>query len=82
MYDKDKGVYPQGQYIVGDDIPLGSYLFTSIDDKQGDIRLFSSYKKFEAQEESVWETFIGDYHMPLRKEGVYLVIENATMRKL
>lgn len=26
MYDKEKGVYPQGQYLTGRDLPLGGYL--------------------------------------------------------
>lgn len=82
MYNGENGFYPQGQYLVGEDIPPGSYIFTSIGEDKGEIRLFSTYKKFEAQEETVWESFYGQYHMPLRKEGVYLLLENATMQRV
>ena len=28
MYDKEKGIYPQGQYLTGRDLPLGGYILT------------------------------------------------------
>ena len=82
MYNGENGEYPQGQYVIGEDIPIGSYVFTSMGEEKGTIRLFATYKKFEQQEEMSWEEFNGSYHMPLRKEGVYLLVENATMRKV
>lgn len=29
MYDKEKGIYPSGGYLVGRDLPLGGYVFTA-----------------------------------------------------
>ena len=35
MYDKEKGIYPSGGYLVGRDLPLGGYVFTAKNGQKG-----------------------------------------------
>lgn len=35
MYDKEKGIYPAGGYLVGRDLPLGGYIFKAKTGQRG-----------------------------------------------
>lgn len=82
MYDKEKGIYPAGQYIVGEDIEIGKYLVKSRENLLGIISLYENYKKFLKQDSVSYISFRGDYHLLLREEGMMLVIEEADLQKL
>ena len=43
MYDKEKGIYPQGQYLTGRDLPLGGYILTPKEGKTGNLMIYKSY---------------------------------------
>lgn len=84
MYDKEKGIYPAGQYLVGRDIPLGGYILTTVD-KQYDstYTLYRSYKDFTNEEDEIsYISFKGDFHISLMEENTFMEIENAVIQKL
>ncbi len=83
MYNKEKGIYPAGQYLVGRDLPLGGYILTSRKDKTGYIQLYPSYEKFKKEEDAItYENFTEDYHISLMEENTYLVVDNADIQKI
>lgn len=85
MYDKEKGVYPSGEYLVGEDIPLGKYLLKQREGSaSGEIHLYKDYQSYlkNPDNELIFKTFKGDYHLSLRTEGNLLVVENADMQKI
>ena len=47
MYDKEKGIYPSGAYLVGRDLPLGGYIFTEKSQAKGTITLYQSYANYK-----------------------------------
>lgn len=47
MYDKEKGIYPAGQYLVGRDIPLGGYVLTARDGKTAYVQLYPSMQSIK-----------------------------------
>lgn len=82
MYDKEKGKYPAGMYLVGRDLPLGNYILTTPKDRISRVSLYASYKKFMADEEIFYTNFEGNYHLALIEENTFLVVENADLQKL
>ena len=82
MYDKEKGIYPAGQYLVGEDIEIGEYLLTSRKDKIGSVSIYENYNKYKKDEMITYQSFDTDYHLSLRENGLFVVIENADMQKI
>lgn len=82
MYDEKKGVYPSGQYLVGEDIETGRYLVNSREDFTGTIAIYESYSEYKKDEMLSFYSFKGDYHLSLRENGVFLVLEYADMQRL
>lgn len=83
MYDKEKGIYPAGQYLVGRDIPLGGYILTARNEKTGYVQLYPSYAKYKKEEDAItYQDFTEDYHISLMEENTFLVIENADIQKI
>lgn len=85
MYDEEKGIYPSGEYLVGEDIPLGKYLLKQRDGStNGEIHIYKDYQAYlkNPDNELIFKMFKGDYHLSLRTEGNLLVVENADMQKL
>lgn len=83
MFDREKGIYPSGQYLVGRDIPLGGYVLTSRGNTDAYVQLYPSYKKFKNEEDAItYESFRGDYHIALMEENTYLVVENADVERI
>lgn len=82
MYDKEKGIYPQGQYLTGRDLPIGGYLLKNHEGKMGEFIVYDSYDDFKNEEESRWETFDEEYHISIMKENEYISIQNADIYRL
>ncbi len=82
MYDKEKGTYPAGQYLVGEDIEIGKYLLISRKDKVGSVSIYENYKSYKNDEMITYQSFDEDYHISLRENGLFVVVENADMQRL
>lgn len=82
MYDKEKGIYPAGQYLVGEDIEIGKYLLISRKDKIGSVSIYENYKNYKKDEMITYQSFDEDYHLSLRENSLFVVIENADIQKL
>lgn len=83
MYDKEKGIYPSGGYLVGRDLPLGGYVFTAKNGQKGCVTLYKNYNDFREEElELTYQYFEEDYHLSLMEDGNYLLVENATIQKI
>jgi hypothetical protein len=84
MFDKEKGIYPAGEYLVGRDLPLGSYLFTAkTSEQKACVTLYPNYYKCRKEEdEIVYQYFNDDYHLSLMEENTFLVVENANIHKI
>lgn len=83
MFDRERGIYPAGQYLVGRDIPLGWYVLTSKDEKIAYIKLYPNYEKHKKDDDTIiCHDFTGDYHISLMEENTYLVVENADIQKI
>lgn len=82
MFDKDKGVYPAGQYLVGEDIPMGKYLLKAEEEKFGDVSIYENYQKFKEDEMIMYQGFETEYHLSLRENGLFIVVSNATINKI
>lgn len=82
MYDKEKGIYPAGHYVVGKDIPLGGYYFKAKSDCTGSVELYQKFSDYKELENSIlYETFSDDYFLTLTESGTYLVVEDADIKK-
>lgn len=82
MYDKDKGIYPPGTYLVGEDIPIGTYLLKSKQDLSGGVSIYESYQRYKEDEMLSYNSFIDDYHLSLRETGIFIEIQNADMQQI
>lgn len=83
MFDREKGIYPSGQYLVGRDIPLGGYILTSRGDNTAYVQLYQNYAKFKKEDDAItYQDFKGDYHISLMEENTFLVVENADIQKI
>ena len=70
MYDKEKGIYPSGAYVVGRDLPLGGYIFTAKSQAKGTITLYQSYANYKKEEnEIMYQIFEDDFHLSLMEEN-------------
>ena len=82
MYDKEKGIYPAGQYLVGRDIPLGGYVLTARDGKTAYIQLYPSYAKYKKEDDAItYQDFTDDYHISLMEETTFLFVKNTKKKK-
>lgn len=82
MYDKEKGIYPQGHYVAGQDLPLGSYLLTPIDGEQGDLKVYKSYEDFLNKDQIIWELFNSEYFVRIMSENSYVVVTGASIQRV
>lgn len=83
MYDKEKGIYPSGQYLVGRDLPLGGYVLTARNEDRAYVQLYPSYAKYKKEDDPItYQDFTGDYHISLMEENTFLVVENADIQKI
>lgn len=82
MYDREKGIYPAGQYLVGEDIDAGKYLLTSRKDVTGSVSIYNNYSDYRKDEPAEYESFDSDFHLSLRENGMFVVVANADMRRI
>ena len=83
MYDKEKGIYPSGRYLIGKDLPLGGYLFKAKEGKSGSVVLYRSYKDCINEEDEIfWDSFSDDYFISLVEDGQYIFVENADIKRM
>ena len=83
VYDKERGIYPSGEYVVGEDIQTGRYLFKSRDKKSsGSIQIYSSYYEYLEHNYLSSEYFDGDYFATIRQDGQFIVVKNADFQKM
>lgn len=83
MYDKEKGIYPSGQYLVGRDLPLGGYILTAKSEETAYVQLYPSYAKYKKEEDAItYDSFDEDYHIALMEEDTFLVVEKANIHKI
>lgn len=82
MYDVENGLYPEGQYVVGEDIPLGKYLLTSKNGLHGSIAVYESYFMFKEDEPLSFNSFSDDYYMALREKGVFIEVTGANIKRI
>lgn len=84
MFDRENGIYPSGQYLVGRDIPLGGYILTSRENDTGYVSLYQTYAKFKKDEGDCifYESFKGEYHIALMEENTFLMVQDADIQRL
>lgn len=83
VYDKERGIFPAGEYVVGEDIPVGRYLFKARDKKQnGNICIYESYQKYVGHDYLSSIFFDGDYFSTLRENGLFVVVQYADFQKM
>ena len=83
MYDKEKGIYPPGHYVVGKDIPKGSYYLTAKKDEIGCVELYAKYSDYKEDENSViFENFSDDFFLSLNENNGYLIVTRADIKKV
>lgn len=84
MYDREKGIYPPGIYVVGEDIEIGKYILNA---KRGDgkdpfIAFYENYSKYRKDETSQYERFDDDYYISLRENGMVISVRDADIKRL
>lgn len=82
MYDKENGIFPAGQYLVGEDIDIGKYILTSRKDMIGSVSIYNNYSDYRKDEPTEYESFDSDFHLSLRENGMFIVVTNADMKRI
>lgn len=85
MYDVDKGIYPAGEYIIGEEIPIGQYILKQREGStSATVSVYKNYQSYQKDENDSlsYKTFTTDYHISLRTEGQFLVVEDADLQKI
>lgn len=82
MYGEKGNLYPEGQYITGEDFPLGKYLFKPTSEYSGHIDFFSSYEKYISGENGKTEYFDNSYFVNFKVEGNYIVVHGAKFEQI
>lgn len=82
MYNREKGIYPAGEYLVGTDIDEGAYLLISDNDSSGQVQVYENYKKYREGESMSYHIFEKEYHLALRERGTYISVDNAYLKRV
>lgn len=82
MYNGKNGIYPEGQYEVGVDIEVGTYVLKGYEGYNGSFSIYKSYKDYLNDNIMTFKAFQEEYHLPLRENGIFIEVENATMTKV
>lgn len=82
MYGENGNEYPAGQYIVGEDIPLGKYILKPTEQYSGHITFFSSYEDYISGENGNLEHFGKNYFVNFKVAGNYIVVHDAKFEKI
>lgn len=79
LYNKEKGIYPAGRYMVGEDIEVGSYILVSKSKEEGEIYL---YKNSTEKNKVIDDYFEGAYYIALKEKGNLLIVKSAHIQKI
>lgn len=82
MYDKEKGIYPAGVYVVGEDIEMGKYLLVGKKGKDPMVTFYENYSKYRKEEINQMERFEDEYYLSLRENGMVIAIRDADIKRL
>lgn len=84
MYNKEKGIYPPGVYVVGDDIEIGKYILYAKKGENQDpmVAFYENYSKYRKEEINQLERFDEDYYLSLREHGMVIAVRDAEIRRL
>lgn len=81
-YDFERGSFPSGRYIVGEDIPLGKYILRPTNSANaGSIFTYSSYEDFQANGNYTAFDFDEEFFVSFKENG-YIMVQNASMQKV
>lgn len=81
-YDFERGSFPSGRYIVGEDIPLGKYVLRPTNSSNaGTIFTYSSYEDFQTDGNSTSFGFDEEFFVSF-KETSYIMVQNASLQKV
>lgn len=83
MYNKEKGIYPSGHYVVGKDIPKGSYYLTTKKERMGSVEIYKSISDFKKEENSLsYDNFEDDFFLSLNEDGEYIIVSGADIKRV
>ena len=80
--ERENNTYPEGNYIVGTDLPLGRYLIKAKSEMKGSIEMFENYGEFKNDNSFMFRSFSKEFYITLLEEGEYLTVEGAVIQKL
>ncbi len=83
MYDFEKGIFPQGEYTIGKDIPCGRYILKPHEDNLGSIIIYQSRLSYQTRDDEIdLQTFESDFYINFDVNGEFIIIEKASMHKI
>ena len=80
--ERESNIYPEGNYIVGTDLPLGRYLIKAKSETNGSIEMFENYGEFKKDNSFMFRSFSKEFFITLLEEGEYITVEDAIIHKL
>lgn len=80
--ERESNIYPEGNYIVGTDLPLGRYLIRAKSEINGSIEMFENYGEFKKDNSFMFRSFSKEFFITLLEEGEYITVEGAIIHKL
>lgn len=80
--ERESNIYPEGNYIVGTDLPLGRYLIMAKSEINGSIEMFENYGEFKKDNSFMFRSFSKEFFITLLEEGEYITVEGAIIHKL
>jgi len=79
-YDFERGSFPSGRYIVGEDIPIGKYVLRPTNSANvGSIFTYSAYEDFKNNGNSTLFEFDEEFFVSFR-ETSYIMVQNASLQ--
>lgn len=83
MYDFEKGIFPQGEYTIGKDIPCGRYILKPQEDELGSVTIYQSRLSYQTGDNEIdIQAFKSDFYMNFDVNGEFIIIERASMHKI
>lgn len=82
-YDMEKGIYPPGNYIVGETLPFGNYILKACDGTQGAITCYKTLGDLINDCNILsYHDFDSDYFITLVESGIYISVDHANLHKI
>lgn len=83
MYDFEKGIFPQGEYTIGKDIPCGRYILKPQGNNFGIITIYQSRLSYQTRDDEIdIQSFDSDFYINFDVNGEFIIIESASMHKI